>query len=115
MQTGIIVIAEFGEIRYEEEAPVKEPVRSALENDPRKNLANMRLAQLLSVCWLCFFTFQLNAGTLRLGSQHAPGATQAGASGDSVGPMLSGDGRYVLFASEAEDVISNSIPSGKAF
>ena len=73
------------------------------------------MIRVISVCVLCLCCFHLTAGTVNLSSQRAAGAAPAGASGDSAAPILSGDGRYVLFASVAADVVSNGIASTGPF
>jgi Tol biopolymer transport system component len=73
-----------------------------------------RFAFAVLSCWLWVFVPRLMAGPLGLASQPVPGFGTAGASGDSVAPVVSSDGRYVLFGSDAQNITSNSVPGGRA-
>src|SRR5690242_8146985 len=58
---------------------------------------------------LLVLTLQTQAGSLQLLSQPQPTVgAPAGGDGDSVAPIFSADGRYVLFASSADDLVSTN-------
>jgi Tol biopolymer transport system component len=62
----------------------------------------------LSIVIACL-SFPTHAGSLKLVSAADPSlGPPAGASGDSWAPVISADGRYVLFASLANNLVSNS-------
>lgn len=63
---------------------------------------------------LTFVTFGLNASAQpTLVSALAPGTAPATAGGDSLAPVISRDGRYVLFSSTANNLVTNA--AGGAF
>lgn len=64
-----------------------------------------RAVWLVILGWL---TLPVMAQPLRLVSTTNPLLSAAGGNGDSVGPILSADGRYVLFASTANNLATNS-------
>ena len=53
--------------------------------------------------------FESSGASLQIGSQRGSAITApAGGSADSVSPIMSADGRYILFASAADNLIVNS-------
>ena len=64
--------------------------------------------------WLVLIVAPVSGGPFELVSTHEPSLETATAAGDSGSPILSGDGRYILFASTANNlvpVVSNGLPA----
>src|SRR5690349_7533953 len=72
---------------------------------PRFSLWCLRACAVL----LLFYAFQAAVGSLQLVTQRNSGlSAPAGGDGDSATPILNANGRYVLFASSADNLVLNN-------